>query len=102
MFAGSVMIDIDGELFAEIDDTRPVDAGTFDHKHSIVFLVDLFDLADQVCSRKRSIGYGDVVGNDHFSGFTQRVQKPTKSERRTDAVTIGANVRGDRKSLLVF
>ena len=102
MFACCVMIDVNGELIGETLYARPFDVRAFDDKYGIVFAIDLDNLPDLVRTRKRAIGNRYLISRDDLSRLIQRTQQPAQSERLSDAITIGPDVRGDRKALLIF
>jgi hypothetical protein len=102
MFAGSVVVDVDRELFVEAGDTGTMKVGTFDDEDRIVSLIDPFDVANIGRTGKASIREGNIATNNDLSRFSERTQKPAKAERRSDTISIGFDVSGDSKILLVF
>ena len=102
MFASCVVVDVDRELFFKPGDAGSVKIGAFDDEDRIVTLVDLLDVADVGGSGEASIGDGNIAIYDDLGRFSERSQKPAKAERRSDTISIGLDMSGDSKLLLIF
>ena len=96
------MVDVDRELFVESSDAGTVKVGAFDNKDRIVGLVDPFNIANIVSTGKASIRERNVAANDDLYRFSERTQQPTKAQRRSNTISIGFDVSGYSKILLVF
>ena len=89
--------------FSRPGDAGPVEVGTFDHEDRIVFAVERVDIADLVGTREACDTQAGLSPLDDDLGFfPERSQQPAKSERRTDAVAVGLDVRGYAEIVLVF
>ncbi len=96
------MIDIDDELLFEIDKARPVDVGTFDDEHRVVFAIDGGRHANEISAGKFLISVRRRVAHDDLDVFVEGAQQPIKPQRRSETVAVRANVGSNREPVLVF
>src|SRR5438552_17930946 len=97
-----MMIYIDDELLVEIYQTRAANVRAFDHEYGVIRTVNGRRDAHLFSARQLLIGMRHLVSHDNFHVFIKRTQQPVKTKGRTQTVTIGAEMGGDRKLSFLF
>src|SRR6185369_11654435 len=95
-----MVIDVDDELLFEIREPRARNVGTLDHKHGVIRRIDDGSDAYVVCAGELLVSVWNRIAHDDFDVFIKRTQQPVKTERRSEAVAVGADMRGDRETTL--
>src|SRR6185503_9400382 len=95
-----MVIDVDDELLFEIDQPWARNVGTLDHKHGVIRRIDHGSDAYIVCAGKLLVSVWNRIAHDDFDVFIKRAQQPVKTERRSEAVAVGTDMRGDRETTL--
>ena len=97
-----MVIDVDDELFFEIDQAGPIYVGAFNDENGIVRAIDCGGYANCVGAGKLLISMRRHVAHGDFDLFVERAQQPVETERGAEAVTVRPDVRGNRKAILFF
>ena len=95
-----MMVDINDELFFQVDHTRAIDVGTLDDEDRIILSVNPRRDAHRFRAGELLICVRHGVAHDDFDFLVERAQQPEEAERRAEAVAIGAYVRSDREATL--
>src|SRR5437667_2264299 len=97
-----MVIDVDDELFFEIDQAGPIDVGAFNDENGIVRAIDRGGYADCGGAGKLLISMRRCVAHGDFDVFVERAQQPVETERGAEAVTVRPNVGSNRKAIFLF
>jgi hypothetical protein len=95
-----VVVDVDDELPLQIDEAGPRDVRALDDEDGVVLPVDAGRDAHELGAGEPLVGVRDGVAHDDLDLLVERAQQPKESERRAEAVAVGADVRRDREAAL--
>src|SRR5947199_242320 len=97
-----MVIDVDDELFFEIDQAGPIYVGAFNNENGIVRAIDRGGYANGGGAGKLLISMRRCVTHGDFDVFVERAQQPVETERGAEAVPVRPDVGGNRKAILFF
>src|SRR5437763_5206195 len=97
-----MVIDVDDELFFEIDQAGPIYVGAFNDENGIVRAIDRGGYANCGGAGKLLISMRCWVAHGDFDVFVECAQQPVETERGPEAVTVRPDVRSNRKAILFF
>src|SRR5712692_154443 len=97
-----MVIDVNDELFLEIDQAGPIYVGAFNDENGIVRAIDRGGYANCAGAGKLLISMRRHVAHGDFDVFVERAQQPVETERGAEAVAVGPNVGSNRKAIFLF
>jgi hypothetical protein len=95
-----IVVYVDDELLIEVDESGTRDVGALDDEDGIVFTIDGGRDANCFRAGELAVRVRHGVAHDDFRFFIERLEQPVKTERRSQTVAVGTNVRGDSEAPL--
>src|SRR5947207_15237166 len=93
-----MVIDVDDELFSQVCHTGTSDVGALNHENSVIRRIDCRSDPHLSSAGQLLVGVWHRVAHDDLDIFVERAQQPVQTERRSEAIAIGTNMRGDRET----
>jgi hypothetical protein len=97
-----MVVNVDREYLGKSFDAGSVEVRALNHKDCVIASVDGGYSSDFSRAGKFEISRRDIIPDDYFSLLSEGPEEPAEGEGRSDSVTVGSDMGGDSKILVLF